>query len=38
MLQWNPRLLALLALVALVLVALALGEASGFDCANYFEW
>lgn len=38
MLHWNPRLLALLALVALALIALALGEASGFDCASYFEW
>ena len=38
MLHWNPRLLALLALAALALIALALGEASGFDLANYFEW
>lgn len=38
MLQWNPRLLALLALVALGLIALALGETSAIDYANYFEW
>ena len=38
MLQWNPRLLALLALVALALIALALGETSTIDLANYFEW
>jgi hypothetical protein len=40
MLQWNPRLLALLALVALAVIALALGETSGLDefSRNYFEW
>jgi hypothetical protein len=38
MLHWNPRLLALLALAALVLIALALGEASSCDFASYFEW
>jgi len=38
MLQWNPRLLALLALVALAVIALALGETSSIDYANYFEW
>jgi hypothetical protein len=38
MLHWNPRLLALLALAALALIALALGESSSLDFANYFEW
>jgi hypothetical protein len=38
MLHWNPRLLALLALVLLALLALALGETSSIDYANYFEW
>jgi hypothetical protein len=40
MLQWHPRLLALLALVALLAIALVLGEASTLEefGRNYFEW
>jgi hypothetical protein len=38
MLHWNPRLVALLAVLALVAIAVTLGEASGFEYARYFEW
>ncbi len=38
MLEWNPRLFSLLALIALLVVALAGGWSDVFSPANYWEW
>jgi hypothetical protein len=37
-LEWNPRLFSLLALIALLVVALAGGWSDLFSLANYWEW
>jgi hypothetical protein len=37
-LEWNPRLFSLLALIALLVVALAGGWSDLFAPANYWEW
>ena len=39
MLEWNPRLFSLLALIALLVVALAGGWSDFvFEPSNYWEW
>jgi hypothetical protein len=39
-LEWNPRLFSLLALIALLVIALAGGWSEGFsaDYSSYWEW
>lgn len=38
MLEWNPRLFSLLALIALLVVALAGGWSDFFSPEYYWEW
>lgn len=38
MLEWNPRLFKLLALVALLVIALAGGWSDLFSHGSYWEW
>jgi hypothetical protein len=37
-LEWNPRLFSLLALIALLVVALAGGFSDLFSAYSYWEW
>ena len=37
-LEWNPRLFSLLALIALLVIALAGGWSDLFNYASYWEW